>query len=325
MKNTLRIALPPLAALHPHSLLPYAWYDRRGQLARQGEDTAQALATAYRQQPAEAILHPDDVITAEVNVPWLGRARHDAVVRGALEPLVLGELDDLAIGYSPRGSEGRVNVAWTPRDLLERACATLTAQGLRLRSLIPASELGADGVLHEKADPRWQAATPAWSIALPRQASGTHSRWRAPLRLLALAALLWLAGLNIYAARQEGEAQALRARMNQQVKTTFAVPVVLDPVRQAQQGLQALQTGQGQANTTGLLPLARSTARLLPSAQDNLHKLSYADQALTLQLMANEDSTRQLAATPKLIQEASAAGLKVEQHEKDPIWRFTRN
>ncbi|KCB47024.1 type II secretion system protein GspL [Bordetella hinzii] len=322
MKNMLRIALPPLAMLHPHTLLPYAWYDRRGQLARQGQDTAQALATSFRGAPAEAVLHPEDAIAAEIAVPALGRARHAAVVRGALEPLVLGDLDELSIGYSASDGQGRVAVAWAPRPAIERACALLAQQGMRLRALVPAQALGGDEALLAETDPRWRAPSPGWSLQLPRQAAGHASRWRAPLRLAGAAAVLWLLGLNLYAGRLDAEARALRERMTQRVQQAFGLPVVIDPLRQAQQGLQAARGAQ--AGGDDFLALARDAARLLPVADDNIKQLSYADQALTLQLLAEDEAARQLAATPKLLQQAAALGLQLEQQDKKPIWRITR-
>ena len=89
MKNSLRIALAPLAELGPGSLLPFAWFDRRGRCARQGELTLHALGQAYPQAACEAVLHPADVIAATVQVPAVAKARFAAAVRGALEPLVL--------------------------------------------------------------------------------------------------------------------------------------------------------------------------------------------------------------------------------------------
>ncbi|CAJ47942.1 GspL/Epsl periplasmic domain-containing protein [Bordetella avium] len=322
MKNMLRVALPPLAALRADTLLPYAWHDRRGGL-RQGESTAQALATAFRRAPAELVMHPDDIITTVIGVPPLGRARQAAVVRGALEPLVLGDLNEVAIGYADTSADGQVEVAWTPRPALEQACALLAGQGMRLRAIIPPSALGEGQALQARGDPRWRAPSPGWSLELPRQAGNTVSQWRSPLQWAAAAALLWLIGLNLYASHLEAEARALRARMTQRVQQSFNLPVVLDPLRQAQQGLAAL--GSGQANSHDFLSLARDVARLPLPTDDRVKQLNYADQALTLQLFAEEDAARQVAVTPKLIQQAASLGLKLEQQEKTPTWRITRN
>ncbi|OLT98641.1 general secretion pathway protein GspL, partial [Achromobacter denitrificans] len=106
MKNILRLALPALADFGEDSPLPYAWFDRRGRCARQGELTLRALGHAYPQAACEAVLHPADVIATTVHIPDVARARFAAAVHSALEPLVLSDLDALAVGHGPRGADG---------------------------------------------------------------------------------------------------------------------------------------------------------------------------------------------------------------------------
>ncbi|OZI71892.1 GspL/Epsl periplasmic domain-containing protein [Bordetella genomosp. 12] len=322
MKTMLRIALPPLALLHPQTLLPFAWYDRRGRPVRQGRETAQALATAFRNAPAEAVLHPEDAIAAEIAVPALGRTRHAAVVRGALEPLVLGDLNDLAIGYSPANADGKVAVAWSTRTAIAQACALLASQGMPLRAIVPTQAWGAGPALETDGDARWHHPSPGWSLELPRVAQGRPSPWRAPLRLGALAVALWVLGLNLYARQLAAEAQGLRETMTARVQQAFHLPVVIDPLRQAQQGLQALR--QDRKGGDDLLALARDAATLLPQAQDKLKQLNYTGQALTLQWQPPADVAADPAAMAQSLQQAAALGLQIEQQDNKPIWRITR-
>lgn len=347
LKNALRIALAPLDEFGADSPLPYAWFDRRGRCARQGELPLHALGNAYPNAVCEAVLHPADVIATTIRVPSVPRARFAAAVHSALEPLVLSDLDTLAIGFSPRAADGSVALAWSPREPVRRAWALLSAHGLRVDALIapqtlvptvagPSSEASSTPSfafdadlsatpLRDPADPRWLAPSPSWSLAMPRLAPVRASRWRPVWRWGAAAAVVWVAGLNLYASRLSAEADALTAGMRQQVLAAFPdLPVVLDPARQAQQGLDALQANRGAASAGDFLPLARAAAQTLPFAADKVARLTYADQALTLQLADAGADAQRVSETPALIQQAAALGLKLERGDTDNTWRITR-
>ena len=332
LKNILRLALPALADFGEDSPLPYAWFDRRGRCARQGELTLRALGHAYPQAACEAVLHPADVIATTVHIPDVARARFAAAVHGALEPLVLSDLDALAIGHGPRGADGAVPLAWAAREPVRRAWSLLNAQGLRAHALIATQTLAPDAPtpdastpLRDPADPRWLAPSPSWSLAMPRLAPARASRWRPVWRWSAAAAVVWIAGLNGYASQLRAEADALRDGMRRQVLAAFPdLPVVLDPARQAQQGLDALQANRGAAGAGDFLPLARAAAQALPFAADKVARLTYADQSLTLQLADAGEQSQRVAETPALIQQAAALGLKLERADSDHTWRVTR-
>lgn len=327
LKNILRIALPALAEFGEDSPLPYAWFDRRGRCARQGELALRALGHAYPQASCEAVLHPEDVIATTVQIPAVARARYAAAVQGALEPLVLSDLDALAIGHGPRAADGSVPLAWAAREPVRRAWGLLNAQGLRAHALIAPQTLGLDTAapLRDPADPRWLAPSPSWSLAMPQLAPARASRWRPAWRWGAAAAAVWIGGLNLYASQLQSEADALRDGMRRQVLAAFPdLPVVLDPARQAQQGLEALQASRGSASAADFLPLARAVAQTLPFAADKVARLTYADQALTLQLADAGEQSQRVAETPALIQQAAALGLKLERADTDHTWRIVR-
>ncbi|MGS1005709.1 GspL/Epsl periplasmic domain-containing protein [Achromobacter anxifer] len=327
MKNILRLALPPLDEFSPGSLLPYAWFDRRGRCARQGELTLEAMGHAFPHAACEAVLHPADVIATSVQIPAVARARYAAAVHGALEPLVLSDLDSLAIGHGPRSADGSVPLAWAAREPVRRAWGLLNAQGLRAHALIAPQTLGSDTTapLRDPADPRWLAPTPSWSLAMPQLAPARVSAWRPVWRWGAAAAVVWIGGLNLYASQLQTEVDALRNGMRTQVLAAFPdLPVVLDPPRQAQQGLDALQANRGAANAADFLPLARAAAQALPFAADKVARLGYAEQALTLQLADAGEQSQRVAETPALIQQAAALGLKLERGDNDTTWRIVR-
>lgn len=327
LKNILRIALPPLDEFGSGSLLPYAWFDRRGRCARQGELTLEALGHAYPHAACEAVLHPADVIAASVQIPAVARARFAAAVHSALEPLVLSDLDALAIGHGPRSADGTVPLAWAAREPVRRGWSLLNAQGLRTQGLIAPQALSAETTepLRDPADPRWLASSPSWSLAMPQLAPARVSAWRPAWRWAAAAAVVWIGGLNLYASQLQAEADALRNGMHAQVLAAFPdLPVVLDPPRQAQQGLDALQANRGAANAADFLPLARAAAQALPFAADKVARLGYAEQALTLQLADAGEQSQRVAETPALIQQAAALDLKLERGDNDNTWRIVR-
>src|SRR5690606_17310206 len=146
----------------------------------------------------------------------------DAVVAGSVEPLVLSDLADLCLAHSARGADGRVTVAWAGRMALQRAWGRLADAGLHIVALvphalaIPADDPDPQAVLALPAGPRWFAPLPAWSLALDdlRPTKGL-GRWRRPLAWAAGAALIWILGLNGYAAQLDGRVQALQASMRQ--------------------------------------------------------------------------------------------------------------
>ena len=61
--------------------------------------------------------------------------------------------------------------------------------------------------------------------------------WRWPITLTLMATVLWVIGLNLYASRLKQDVDTLRATMTQRVQAAFPeLPVVVDPLRQAEQG-----------------------------------------------------------------------------------------
>jgi len=349
VKNVLRVALPPLTDWSDATPLAYAWLDRQGRVARGGSLAAAALAAAFPHARTQAILHPDDAIVAAVKVPAVPANRYAAAVRGTLEGLVLGDLDALAVGHGSRAADGTVMAAWTAREALRAAWQRLSAAGLAVQAFYPLQvwsdppAAGQPPVLHDLQDPRWQAPGPGWSLALPQLAPRQPSRWRGAAAWLAGAAAVWIVGLNFHAAQLERETQQLRQRMERDVRDAFPdLPVVLDPLRQAQQGLDALRAGQGDASGKDFLSLARVAAQVLPFAADAVDRLAYRNDVLTLSLYdaAAADAAGagaagaagttgaagaadRLADTAAILQRAATLGARVERDDSG-AWRILR-
>ena len=347
VKNILRIALPPLAEWSDSTPLAYAWLDRQGRVARGGGLPAAELAAAFPHTRTQVVLHPNDVIVATINVPAVPANRYAAAVRGTLEGLVLGDLNALAIGHSKREADGTAIVAWTPSDALRDAWQRLSTAGLSVQAFyplqvwsdVPASDQTPD-LLHDIQDPRWLAPSPGWSLAVPQLAPRQRSRWRGTAAWIAGAAMIWIIGLNIYAAQLDHETRQLREHMERDVRDAFPdIPVVLDPLRQAQQGRDALRTGQGDTSGKDLLSLARIAAQVLPFAADAVDLLVYQNDALTLTLNDGSQDTDtanspprddptptadRMADTAAILQRASALSARVERDDHG-AWRITRS
>jgi len=359
VRNLLRVALPPLASWADTTPLAYAWLDRQGRVARGGSLAAASLAAAFPQARVQAILHPDDVIVATITVPAVPANRHAAAVRGILESLVLADLDTLAVGHGGRAPDGAVLAAWTARDALRSAWQRLSAAGLAVQAFYPLQvwsdtpDQARTPPLADIHDPRWQAPGPGWSLALPQLAPRQPSRWRGAAAWLAVAAAVWIGGLNLYAMQLNAEGRHLRQRMEDDVRAAFPdIPVVLDPLRQARQGRDALLAGQGDAASKDFLSLARIAAQVLPFAADAVDRLAYRDDVLTLRLRADADAdasaaaavsgrtiaavpaasssdaadgaaSERLADTAAILQRAAALGARVERDDKG-AWRVLR-
>ena len=294
MKNTLRIALPLGDAGRGQAAA--LCLSRRAAVARARARALRALGQAYAQPACEAVLHPEDVIASSLQIPALP-ARQAAAVRSVLEPMILGDMDDLAIGHGARGRWQR-GLAWTPREPLRRAWALLANMAARTRA-----DRAADAGTRDRRAARTRrsalaSAAPSWSLATPQWAPTRVSRWRPVWRWTAIA-LRDLAGrLNLYAAQARrgpliADARARRARMDALRQTGFVV------------GRRGARHGPGHA-------LRRRPRRL-----------SYADHALTLTLADAGEQAQRVAETPALVQQAAALGLKLERGDKDATWRIT--
>ncbi|OZI78335.1 type II secretion system protein GspL [Bordetella genomosp. 2] len=336
VKNVLRVALPRLAEWADSTPLAYAWIDRQGRVARGGSLAAAPLAAAFPHARVQAILHPDDVIVAALTVPAVPASRHAAAVHGALEGLVLGELDTLAVGHGGRAADGSVTAAWMAREPLRAAWQRLSAAGLAVQAFYPLQvwsdmpDTAQPAPLHDIGDPRWQAPGPGWSLAVPDLAPRRPSRWRGAAAWLGVAAAVWIAGLNLYALQLQRETQDLRSAMERDVRDAFpGIPVVLDPLRQAERGRDALLAGQGDASGDDFLSLARVAAQALPFAADAVDRMTYRDATLTLRLHAapaGQDTaaaTDRLAETSAILQRASALGARIERDDGGD-WRIMR-
>lgn len=137
--NQLRIALPPLADLDLDSELNCAWLDRQGQVSREERRSLKQLSQMPKQPPLMGFLHPADSLLASIDLPPLPANKTAAAVQCAAQALMLGASSEMHIAHSPRDAAGRVQIAWVPRQSLQRLGQMLMQTGLNLRGLYPAA------------------------------------------------------------------------------------------------------------------------------------------------------------------------------------------
>ncbi|VEF10694.1 type II secretion system protein [Pseudomonas fluorescens] len=136
--SQLRIALPPLAELDVHSELDCAWLDRQGQVSREAPQSLSQLSQTPKQPPLVCFLHPSDSLLASIELPPLPANKTAAAVQCAGQALMLGDSSAMHIAHSSRGENGQVQIAWAPRQDLQRLGQMLKHSGLNLRGLYPA-------------------------------------------------------------------------------------------------------------------------------------------------------------------------------------------
>jgi len=328
VKSHLRIALPPLAQWHPAQPLPYAWFDRQGRIAHSGELDAAALTTAFRPRRIEAVLHPDDAIVTTVQVPPVAPRQRGAAVESAIEALLLGDIDSVAVAFGARAADSTVPVAWTDKPRLHQVWDRLAGAGLRLDVVVPtASVLPPDDTDHHQplqlpVSSRWHQPSPRWGWVVRSLRDTRRQAWRWPIALTLTAAALWVIGLNLYASRLKHDVDTLRTTMTQRVQATFPeLPVIVDPLRQAEQGRNALLNAGGASTANDLVPLALAAARVLPAAEDRVTRMQYSAAGLLVTLRA-DDAAGAGSATAKPISPRAEPGIRVDKTETPNTWRI---
>ncbi len=315
MRQHLRLALPPLSDLAPDTNIAFVLVDGEGRIARAGQLPLAELGADAGSVAVHAVLHPDDAVVTDITVPPVSPQRLDAAVAGSIEPMALSDIRQLCVAHGTRAADGTVTVAWTAREPLANAWALLAEAGLNIVAFVPHSlalspeDPQPNEPLGLPAGPRWLARFPGWSLAQqelrPASASG---RWRKAMYWSAAAAAVWLIGLNWYAAQLSGEVEALRQHMEKAVMQVFPqIPVIMDPLRQAQRQRDALRLAQGSAADDDFMPLALAAAQVLDFAQSHVRSLRYENGVLTLTLAegylppTSDAALAQSAATHQLL------------------------
>nr|WP_132678281.1 type II secretion system protein GspL [Pseudomonas aeruginosa] len=249
MKATWRCLLPPLSEFAEAAPLHCLRLDARGAVQERIEASLAELARRRQGLPVALFLHPRDCRLVSLELPALPAAKLAAAVNCAAEALVLGAW----LGERP---------AWGSAAL-ERAEAL-------------------DEAL------RWSGPASPWGLALKAPAtSAGNGTWKMPLVCAALALLVWVAGLNLYAGQLAGQGQSLQRQSSQRVQQAFPeLPVVLDPLRQARERRDAYLAGKADGDAVpGLAALLHGAGEAMPFLAGRLQRLDYHAGELDLELL----------------------------------------
>ncbi|RFQ00394.1 type II secretion system protein [Pseudomonas aeruginosa] len=135
---------------------------------------------------------------------------------------------------------------------------------------------------------RWSGPASPWGLALKAPAtSAGNGTWKMPLFCAALALLVWVAGLNLYAGQLAGQGQSLQRQSSQRVQQAFPeLPVVLDPLRQARERRDAYLAGKADGDAAaGLAALLHGAGEAMPFLAGRLQRLDYHAGELDLELL----------------------------------------
>ena len=134
---------------------------------------------------------------------------------------------------------------------------------------------------------RWSGPLPSWGLHGGIQQPGAEGRgWGRAVGLSALALVVWVIGLNLYAAREAGAGQLIKAQMAQRVKQAFPeLPVILNPLQQARQQIAARQQGAQDASGQDFSRLVLQAGSGMPFMAGTVQRLAFVDGVLQLRLL----------------------------------------
>jgi len=118
--------------------------------------------------------------------------------------------------------------------------------------------------------------------------------WKAPLAWAAVAAAVFIAGMNGYWLQLQSEANRLQARMATAFRGAFADAEMVDPIVQTQRELARLRARAGQSSASDFTALNAQLAQLLAGAPVGIvAAVEYRDAALQLKFKAPPDAQLQ--------------------------------
>ncbi|HEX7868281.1 MAG TPA: type II secretion system protein GspL [Variovorax sp.] len=289
------------ACLHPADA-PMAAFSLPPLSGRRLRAAVQGAIEPCALQPLEALVTGFGPRSADGSVPvaWTGRTVIDGWL-GLLRRhgLALRELQ-LPAAFLPYSGEG-----WTA-CLIDRWIVVRTGSGQGFMQWLPegmdhvaglAAHAGGDTALpavrwvgdDDDASARWSGQGWSWSLQAGESAGRNAALGMAlagPIAGWAVVAIaVWLTGLNVYAARLATQGQALKRQMAARVKAAFPdVPVVVNPLQQARQQLDARAAGAPQGNVgSDYAGLSRAAVNLLAQAPGQVQGLRYAAGELRIQ------------------------------------------
>jgi general secretion pathway protein L len=214
---------------------------------------------------------------------------------------------------------GQVNACVVEGQLLLRFTLAHGAVEPLVEDRLEALAATGESVLWPVDHQRWNGAAPGWGLhAGVGQRTAQAAGWGRALGCCALAVGVWVAGLNLYAAREVAQGQQLKQQMSQRVKHAFPeLPVILNPLQQARQQL-AIRQGGGPAQLNhDFAYLVQQAAIALPFMAGSVQQLTFSERQLQVQMTAEATPAADGAVQAAL----SQAGLSAHRNER--IWTLS--
>jgi len=289
VKTSLRLRLPALDLWSDQSVLKFALLDPDGSITARGTMTLADIAASYPGLRTEVVLHPDDLVMAELTLPKIPKRLLGQAIRSSIEPMLLDSLDKVTIAYGEQSPDtGTVPAAWISTVALDRICLKLFNSGLKPARLYPGS-----GQLHGtyppvlNAEDYWLSELPDWGFDNTSQKISTQGNaWSNAGKWLAVAAVLWITGINLYAMRLESEANSLKSYIHETVHQVFPeIPILLDPVSQAQKQLALRLESSVSASDGTFFSIAQAIAQLPSMASTRIRSMQFRSGELRLDFL----------------------------------------
>ena len=297
-----RIELPPLSASRIDAAVTCA---------------AQALILGPSEQMHVA--HSARDTDGQVHLSWLPKAVLDRLGQLlGLHGLKLGGLYPAPYRLAVP-AVGQVNGCVVEGQLLLRFSLAHGAVEPLVEDRLEALATTGASVLWPVDHQRWNGATPGWGLhAGIGRSTAPAAGWGRALGCCVLAVGVWVAGLNLYAAREVAQGQQLKQQMSQRVKHAFPeLPVILNPLQQARQQL-AIRKGGGPALVNhDFAYLVQQAAIALPFMAGSVQQLTFSQRQLQLQMTAEATPAADGAVQAALRQ----AGLSAHRNER--IWTLS--
>ncbi|PIB60738.1 type II secretion system protein GspL [Pseudomonas sp. 2822-17] len=297
-----RIDLPPLSAARTAAAVTCA---------------AQALILGRSEQMHVAHSARDGA--GQVHLGWLPKAALDRV--GQLLGLHQLKLRGLypAPYRLPVPPAGQVSTCAVDGQLLLRFTQAHAAVEPLAEDRLQALAAAGETLLWPVDQQCWSGAAPGWSLhAGIGKGAAPAAGWGRAAACCALAVGVWVAGLNLYAAREIAQGQQLKQQMNQRMKQAFPeLPVILNPLQQARQQLAARQGGGAAQAHHDFAYLVKHAASALPSMVGSVQALTFGQRQLQVQMTAEAPP----AADSTVHAALSQAGLSASREER--VWTLT--
>jgi len=135
---------------------------------------------------------------------------------------------------------------------------------------------------------RLAGAGSGWGLHVGlNQGAAGRGGWGRAAAICALALMVWVVGLNLYAARQAAQGQRLKAQMTQRVKQAFPeLPVILNPLQQARQQIAARREGTATDPAQRFASLVRQAGSAMAFMGGNVQTLVFDNGELRLTVVA---------------------------------------